>query len=232
MLAEIKEDATREMVVHYLADRIEVRAKAVFDMLPPPKTRRARNGAARPEAGGPDSAQTDAAAAAAGGLRRELRHQRLVLGLLLRERALMPLARELLRPDDLSDPPLRDLYERLLRLEPEQFAALEAGELARLFPELEAPLRALLVDEPRSLRLMDSEGRPALGDGQASLRAEIARIKEAEKERLFQHLKRALGTAEEELAARRYLRLRNELREQMGEARGSAAPIAAATAGP
>jgi len=221
MLGEIREDATREMVVHYLADRIEVRAQAVFDLLPSPRARRGRNNAARPEE---EAAQTEAAAAGAASLRRELRHQRLALALLLRQRGLMPLARELLRPEDLSDPHMRALYDGLLRLAPEQFSALDTGEMARVFPELEAPLRALLVDEPSSLRLTDREGRPALGDGQATLRAEIARIKEAEKERLFQHLKRALGTAEEELAARRYLRLRNELREQMGETRGMAAP--------
>ena len=227
VLSEVRQQATRELTVRHLADLVEVRAEAIFELLEPPRGSRSgaasgrRGGAAREE-GEPQSAQTAAAAAAAGGLRRELRHQRLVLGLLLRQRGLLPLARELLRPEDLSDPPLRELYDKLLRLEPEQFAALETAELGRVFPELEAPLRALLVDEPSSLRLTDREGRPALADGQATLRAEIARIKEAEKEHLFQHLKRALGTAEEELAARRYLRLRNELRVQMGEARGTA----------
>ena len=50
-------------------------------------------------------------------------------------------------------------------------------------------------------------------DPPTALRNEIARIKEGQKELLLQHLKRALGTPEEELAARRYLRLRNELRD-------------------
>ncbi len=232
LLSEIRQQATRELTVRHLADLVEVRAEAVFELLEAPGAARGRRGGRAADgqahgsgAGQAPSAQTEAAGAAAGAVRRELRHQRLALGLLLRQRGLLPLARELLRPEDLSDPPLRALYDKLLRLEPGQFSALETGELGALFPELEVPLRALLVDEPSSLRLTDREGRPALGDGQATLRAEIARIKETEKERLFQHLKRALGTAEEELAARRYLRLRNELREQMGEARGTAAPL-------
>ncbi len=220
LLSEIRQQATRELTVRHLADLIEVRAEAVFELLEPPKGVRGR-GRTPSESGATqaDAAQTEAATQAAGIVRRELRHQRLVLALLLRQRGLMPMARELLRPEDLSDPQLRSLYDKLLRLDPEQFAALDPAELGRLFPELEAPLRGLLVDEPIHLRLTDREGKPAMEDPQASLRNEIARIKEAEKDLLLQHLKRALGTPEEEWAARRYLRLRNELRDlRMGPA--------------
>ena len=214
LLSEIRQQATRELTVRHLADLIEVRAESVFELLAPPKGARAPGRPSqRPASAQEEAAQTAAATEAAGAVRRELRHQRLVLGLLLRQRGLMPLARELLRPEDLNDPQLRALYDKLLRLDPEQFAGLDPADLGQLFPELEAPLRALLVDESIHLRLTDREGKPAMEDPPAALRNEIARIKEGQKELLLQHLKRALGTPEEELAARRYLRLRNELRD-------------------
>lgn len=216
VLSGIDGQAIREVTVRHLADLIEVRADAVFELLEPPKRGRGQPGPARrsdPRGNAAEAMQTAIAGEAAAALRRDLRHQRFVLALLLHRRSLLPLARDLLRPEDLGDAALRGLYDALLRLEPEQLAALDPLKLGDQFPELEAPVRALLVDEPIHLRLTDREGRPALEDPQAALRAEIACIKEAEKARLLLHLKRALGTPEEELAARRYLRLRNELRE-------------------
>ena len=217
ILAEIRQQATRELAVRHLADLMEVRAEAVLELLDTSRRTRGPRGRQAPEAPAA-SALSEAANLA----RRPLRHQRLLVALLLRQRTLMPLARDLLHPDDLSDPQLRTLYETLLRLEPGQFAALDVSQLGQQFPQLEVPLRALFVDEPLALRLTDREGRPAIRSPESELRAQIAYVKEQEKERLFQHLKRALGTADEDLAMRRYLRLRNELRQLMGEARGGA----------
>jgi DNA primase len=214
ILSEIQQQATRELAVRHLADLVEVRAEAVLELLGP--VRRAK---VRPGEGLEQPLSEDTLTEAAGLARRELRHQRLLLALLLRTRSLMPLARELLKPDDLSDPQSRLLYDTLLRLEPDQFSALDVTQLGQQFPELEAPLRALLVDEPRSLRLNDSEGKAAIVSPEHELRAQIAYVKEQEKERLFQTFKRAIGTPEEEITQRRYLRLRNELREMMAHAR-------------
>jgi DNA primase len=213
ILSEIGQQATRELAVRHLADLMEVRAESVLELLAAPRRPRG------PQAGAPEEPSPDTLTEAAGLARRDLRHQRLLLALLLRQRALMPLARGLLAPEDLSDPQLRGLYETLLRLEPEQFAAVDMGQLGQQFPQLDAALRGLLVDEPRSLNLTDREGRPAIRSGEAELRAQIAYVKEQEKERLWQHFKRAVGTAEEDLTMRRFLRLRNELRDLMGEAR-------------
>jgi len=134
----------------------------------------------------------------------------------------MPICRELLQPEDLSDPQSRLLYDTLLRLEPGQFAAADLAQLGEQFPQLDAPLRALLIEEPRSVRLNDSEGKAAIVSPERELRAQIAYVKEQEKERLLQHLKRALGSEEEELAMRRYLRLRNDLRTMQVDARAPA----------
>jgi DNA primase len=232
VLAEIKEQATRELAVRHLADLVEVRADAIFALLPAARNATIPGPRGRPgRPPEPETQQTEAAARGASDARRELRHQRLVLALLLRQRGLLPVARQLLLPEDLSDVPLRTLYETLLRLTPEQVASLDPAELAESFPGIEAPLRALLVDEPIHVRLTDREGHPALADAEAALRAEIARVKEAEKDRLFQHLRRALGTPEEEMAVRRFLRLRTELRDAMTESRGIVAPPGDASVG-
>jgi DNA primase len=217
ILSEIQQQATRELAVHHLADLMEVRAEAVLELLETPKRTRGAPGQQAPDA--PD---TEALTEAAGLARRELRHQRLLLALLLRQRTLMPICRELLQPEDLSDPQSRLLYDTLLRLEPGQFAAADLAQLGEQFPQLDAPLRALLIEEPRSVRLNDSEGKAAIVSPERELRAQIAYVKEQEKERLLQHLKRALGSEEEELAMRRYLRLRNDLRTMQVDARAPA----------
>jgi hypothetical protein len=124
--------------------------------------------------------------------------------LLPRERALLGRARELLKPDELTGPDVRALFEKMPRFSDEEFGRIDVDELAALYPDLAPALRALVVEEPRLLL--------GVTDGERELRNRVAHIKEEEKERLFQQLKRAAGTAEEEMATRRFLRLREELR--------------------
>jgi DNA primase len=196
VLSGIRQAALRDVTVRHVADLVEVRAESVFALL----EQAARRPAGRGEEGADIAAQ---AAAAAGALRREGRHQRLFLHLLLRERALLGRARELLRPDELTDPEVRALFEKMLRFSDAEFQGLDVDELAALYPGLAPALRALVVEEPRLLL--------GVTDPERELRNRVALIKEEEKQRLFHELKRAVGTPEEELAARRYLRLRQEL---------------------
>lgn len=198
VLSGIRQPALRDVTVRHVADLVEVRAESVFALL--------EQAARRPAGRGEDGADVaQQAAAAAGAFRREGRHQRLFLHLLLRERALLGRARELLRPDELTDPEVRALFEKMLRFNDDEFRAVDVEELASLYPDLAPALRALVVDEPRLLLGVTNPER--------ELRNRVALIKEEEKQRLFHELKRAAGTPEEELAARRYLRLREELRE-------------------
>jgi DNA primase len=212
VLSAIRKEAVRDVTVRYVADLAEVKAASVFALLDPK----------------PGRAAQDAPAPSGTLLRRERRHQRMFLHLLLGERELIGRARELLRPDDLSDPAIRSLFETMLRFTDAEFRELDLDELTALHPELAEPLRALLVEEPLALRSLAGK------DKDWALRDYVARIKEEEKERLFQHLKRVAGTPEEDLAVRRFVRMRDDLRDlRMPEAGapalapGDAPPLAA-----
>ena len=205
VLAAVKSEALRDVTVRHVADLIEVRADSVFSLL------RTASGDSK------DSAPREKGAAAATSLRRETRHQRMFMHLLLKERALLGRARELLRPDELSDPDVRALFEKMLRFSDAEFRGVDIEELATLYPELAPALRGLAVEEPMLLR--------GVTDAELELRNRVAGIKEEEKDRLLQQLKRASGTEEEELATRRYLRLRDELRALRTPA-SPAAPVA------
>lgn len=198
VLSAIRQETLRDVTVRHVADLIEVKAASVFALL---TSRKAGTRAGHSAAGSDLTAQ---AADAAGAFRREGRHQRMFLHLLLRERALLARARELLKPDELTDPDVRALFEKMLRFSDEEFSRIDVDELAALYPDLAPALRALVVEEPRLLM--------GVTDGERELRNRVAHIKEEEKDRLFQQLKRAVGTDEEEMATRRFLRLREELR--------------------
>jgi DNA primase len=192
VLSAVKNEALRDVTVRHVADLIEVRADSVFALLRP---------ASR---GGPGTDPRERAAAAAGAFRRETRHQRMFLHLLLKERALLGRARELLRPDELTDPDVRALCEKMLRFSDEEFRSVDLDELAQLYPDLAPALRGMAVEEPRLLL--------GVTDAELELRNRVAGIKEEEKERLLQQLRRASGTEQEELATHRFVRLSKELR--------------------
>jgi DNA primase len=212
MLAGIGQPTLRDVTVRHLADLIEVRADDVLQLLAQEAKRQVQQANRQAEhsvrgigASAQGAPATEQLAEAASAFRREGRHQRMFLHLLLRERALLGRARELLKPDELTDPDIRGLFEKMLRFSDEEFRTIDVEELCSLYPDLAPALRALVVEEPRLLL--------GVTDGERELRNRVAHIKEEEKARLFQQLKRCVGTPEEEMAARRFFRLRQELKE-------------------
>jgi DNA primase len=185
VLAEVRKEAARDLTVRYVADLVGVSPQAVLSLV-------------RPARGG-----KDAPAAAPTLSQREGRHQRRVLRLLLEQRGLLPKARTLLRPEELSDPALRGLLERLLGFGDEEFAQLEPDTLMERVPELAPTVRALLLDDPLHGTAVAECGR--------QLENEVLCIKEELKDALFRKFKAVAGSPEEELALRRYLTVRDEL---------------------
>ena len=188
LLSEIRGEAARDMSVRYLADLLGVRAEAVSRALHP-----ARQGAAPQPAGG----ETVNLAS------RETRHQHMALTVLMHQPALTAKARELLRPEELTDADLCRLYRKMLSLTDEELAQADAEQLAERLPEVAAVIRALIVETPRRVE--------ASQFGELHLQYEVALIKTAHRDELLRKLKEAAGTAEEELALRRYTKVRNEL---------------------
>ncbi len=189
VLSEIKRDSARDVTVRFLADLIGIRAEHISSML---KTgARAKEGDSR--AGTPVSLTA-----------REERHQRMFLKILLQQPTLLGKARELLQPGEMEQTALRSLYEEILALGDETFAALAADSLVEQCGAAAPALRSLLVENTVWFR--------ALSCSEADLICEMAFIKEAHKNRLWRELKQVADTEEEELALRRYFRVRDELR--------------------
>jgi DNA primase len=191
VLAQVKKAAARDLTVRYLADLIGVRSEAILAQLEPlaGRVRGARGAAATPPA--PSLAH------------REGLHQRRVLRLLLQQPDLLGEVRRLLRPEELSDPALRGMLERLLGFSDEEYRQVSPAELMDWFPELAPTVRALMMDDPVH--------RDAIVDCGRELRRQILSIKDALKEELFAHLRAVAGSAEEEPAMERLRQLRREL---------------------
>lgn len=156
----------------------------------------------RPQAG----AATAAAAAAAEPFNftvRENRHQRRFLKILLEERTLIGRARELLKPDELADPELQRLYDRILCLGDAEFQQLAPEEMAELYPEVAPAVRGLLLEDLH-------EAPPEIRA--AKMQYEIALIKEALKHQLQLEFKRLAGQPGGESALRRFTKVRDELK--------------------
>ena len=202
LLSEIQQPTARDVTIRYLADLIEVRPEQISSMLRPasatsqvPAPRPASQEAGTPL---PPPQESDFEA-------REGRHQVKALQILLKEPRLLPIAREMMNPDDLTHPPLRLLFQKMLALDDREFAMLSPEEMADLYPDVAAAIRHLLLKESHGLR--------AMGDNrETALRYEITLIKEAHKERLKHQASRARGTDQEEFAARRYAQVSKELR--------------------
>jgi len=186
VLGQVRKAAARDLTVRYVADLVGVSPEAVLSLVPAP-----RGGRAEPELAAPPLSQ------------REGRHQRRVLRLLLEQRKLLGQARTLLRPDDLGDPALRTLLERVLKFSDVEFEEVRPEALMDWFPELASTVRSLLMDEP----LHDA----AVSDYARQMEAEIVCIKEELKDELFRKFKALVGSPEEELALRRYKKVRDEL---------------------
>lgn len=215
LLGDIRRETTRDLTLRHLADLLMVRPEALRERLRP--ARRGGDGAAAAAPEGPAWS-------------REVRHQRMLLRIVLQERSLLGVARELVRPEELSDDRMRALYERLLKLGDAEFAALEAEELLGLLPRHAAEVRGLLVDSP----LHDRD----VADWERALLGEAARIKHERKARLVQRLKRHAGTPQEEVLLQELMTLRRELarwqprRRPLGLAEEPVAPGAAAGPAP
>ena len=187
LISGIRRDTARDMTVRYMADLIGVRTADITRMLRPAA---AESGAA----GGGEFSFTA----------RESRHPRMFLRILLQERALIGKARELLKPGELAEPDLQRLYGKILALGDEEFQQLAPEEMAELYPDVAAAIRALIMEGELPLR--------AGVRHDADIQYEIALIKEALKDELFLKLKQAAGTAEEEMVLRRFMKVRDELR--------------------
>lgn len=141
-----------------------------------------------------------------------VRHQRRMLSYLLRERALLAHVRSLVAPEELTDPQVRQIFEKLLRLTDDEFTALADEELLWMFPDLAPQLQAFLLDEP--VMLLD------ILDYRRSLLNEVAEIKKALNKRLRDHLRKVTGTPDEAAALLRA----KELSEQIAQLKAAAPP--------
>jgi hypothetical protein len=187
VLGQIRKEAARDLTVRFVADLVGVSPQAVLSL-------------ARPARSANDGASTMAALPLS---QREGRHQRRVLRLLLEQRGLLSRARQMLRPENLADPALRTLLERLLQFSDDEFAQIDPAMLMERHPDVAPVVRALLLDEQLHLR--------AVGDQEAQFQDEVADLKKELKDDLWRRFRAAVGTPEEELALRRYKKLRDEL---------------------
>lgn len=201
LLSGIRTDSARDMTVRYMADLVGVRAEDISRML------RSQGGAPKGGASHGSSTQGRASQAAPAEAfsftARESRHQRMFLRLLLNERKLIAKARELLKPEEFAEPELRQLYDKILRLGDEEFQQLDPQEMGELYPDVAPSIREVLMEGLH-------DGPPGSREGE--LQYEIALIKNALKQQLFLKLKQVTGKEEEELALRRYTKVREELR--------------------
>ncbi|MDH4248180.1 MAG: hypothetical protein OEW39_10215, partial [Deltaproteobacteria bacterium] len=228
VLSGITRATVRDVTVRYVADLIGVRLESVQALLSGGAAAPGTGGAHPPqrplsrERGREPLAQTDASLAVEPPpATRENRHPRRLLSLLLQERRLVTLARELLDPALLEDAVLRRLFEKLLRLTEEDLQQVGADELMELWPEQAPLMRSLLVEEGMRLQHTD--------EPETVLRYEVLRIREQVKDGLMQQFRRqssarsgadptadAQGLTPEELTAMEKLR---QARADLGETR-------------
>ena len=187
LISSVRKDAARDMTVRYMADLVGVRAEDVSRMI------HAQNSNSTATVAQPFSLTA-----------KENRHQRMFLKILLQERSLIAKARELLKPEELPDPDMRRLFEKILRLGDHEFQQVNPEEMAELYPEVASTIRALLMEGLHALAEQ--------GGHEAEMQYEIALIKEALKNQLFLKLKQVAGQPDEEMALRRYTKVREELR--------------------
>ncbi|MCH8842638.1 MAG: DNA primase [SAR324 cluster bacterium] len=173
LISEIRRPATRDITVRHLADLMKVSAQAINAMLLTARK-------------SPPQADTDTPPAA---LRSpEGRHQRMLVKILLQERALIGMARELVTPEELADGRMRQLYEKLLGVADDEFKSLAFEDLTSMFPESAADLRAIQIE--------DSHHTRAVVDWEEVLRNEVFQIKNARINQLLQRIKSARGDEE------------------------------------
>lgn len=195
LLEQIAKPQVRDLTIRYLSDLLGVRTDLIMPRNAAPISnahtpRRGYDQAAPPE---PQSVSL---------ISREARHQRRAMRILLGNRELLPFIRAHLRCEEMTDPEVRHLLERIFRLSDEEFFQLE--DLTEFFPELSPLIRALELEtsfsqlEPENLR--------------DAMQYEIAMIKEKHKEKLFQLFKQAAGTKDAEGELQKYCQVRDEIK--------------------
>lgn len=248
LLNAVGKASVRDVTVRYLSDLIGVRVESILSLLTPggrtTSSGYARQGYSRPEtsggtfgasgrasvasghaSGASGHAQNESAenlpdAAASLGLAyREGRHQRRFMRLLLLERHLITLARDMMDPKHLQVEPMRRLFEKMLRLTDEEVRQVTPEELMDLWPEQAPTIRELLVEETYHQR--------AVMDTEQELRYEMVRIKEEMKVDLMRKLKALTAQVQEtqpsgELTEAEITAVRN-LREAVRELNGQRA---------
>ena len=112
----------------------------------------------------------------------------MLVKILLQERALIGMARELVTPEELADGRMRQLYEKLLGVADDEFKSLAFEDLTSMFPESAADLRAIQIE--------DSHHTRAVVDWEEVLRNEVFQIKNARINQLLQRIKSARGDEE------------------------------------
>lgn len=189
VLAQVRKPAARDLAVRFLCDLIGVRPETVLSTL------------SRPGRGGGETT----AAPAFNYSGKETRHQRKVLRLLLEQPALIAPLRELLAPEDLTEPELRRLMERLLGFSDEEFVQITPEQLMDWYPESAPALRGILM-EPKL-------HHDAISDFQRELESEIYCIKDSLKESLFLKLKTLEDAQELEQAVQNYRKISKDLKK-------------------
>ncbi|MCZ6552540.1 MAG: DNA primase [SAR324 cluster bacterium] len=196
LIGQIRRPTARDLALRHLADMVGVAAGAIEALL-------TGSGSRPNRAGGRAPAASSAEPAPAIAVNREVRHQRMLLNVLLHQRSLLPVARTMVRPEELSDPDCGQLYEKITRLSDEEFAALDWDGLTELFPSAQVLIRGLAVEPPPRVSRVE--------DWERVLRGEVARIKEGRRAVLLQRLKECAGTDAEEAALRELIDFRREL---------------------
>ena len=209
LLAAVKQEAARGIALAHVAHLLELPIDSV--------SRTVQHGRSGP---GPDGGRPRAASlhrtatdpAGPSGVAqpaplpppdRQMRHQRRMLSYLLRKRELLGHVRGLVLPEELTDPEVRQVFEKLLRLTDEEFQALSDEELLWMFPDLAPQLQALLLDEPVTMSNIFDYHRALLQD--------VAEIKKALNKRLREHLRKVTGTPDEGGALQRVKALSDQI---------------------
>ncbi|MDH4120702.1 MAG: DNA primase [Deltaproteobacteria bacterium] len=187
LLEGIQRETVRDMTIRHLADLVGVRPEAI--RIQSPQAPAVQAGQAPTEVVWP-AAQ---------------RRQRMFLGLVFKHRTLLARAREILAPDELTDPPLAALYAKLLRLTDQEFASVPPEELAEVFPEVGEPMRSLLLDAPLQTRV------GVVKEPLAELDHLAAAMKEGRKTDLLRKVKEAVGEEEKIQWTRELQAVRREL---------------------
>ncbi|MCZ6645045.1 MAG: DNA primase [SAR324 cluster bacterium] len=194
LLAGIRGEAARDMTLRYLADLLGVRADAIARMIRPADKAQG---------------QTPSVAVTADLTSRDVRHQQMALAILMHQPGLTAMAKELLRPEELADADLRRLLERLLSLTDQELEGMNAEQLAERLPDVAPVIRVLVMETPRRFEALRRGAE--IPQFESALQYEIAMIKESYKDTLWREAKQATGSEQEQLALRRYFKVRDQL---------------------